>query len=74
MVVVVVHREWVARENGATPVVARGGSYWLNHEVLAMAVVLSFDAAAMEVVGLIQRWRDQVRREEKRGLRLNLFA
>ena len=38
--VVVVHREWVARENGATPVVARGGSYWLNHGVLAMAVVL----------------------------------
>ena len=31
----------------------------------------------MEVVGLIQRWRDQVRREEKereRGLRLNFFA
>ena len=31
----------------------------------------------MEVVSLIQRWRDQVRREEKereRGLRLNVFA
>ena len=40
VVVVVVHREWVARENGATPVVARGGSYGLNYGVLAMAVVL----------------------------------
>ena len=40
VVVVVVHREWVARENGATLVVARGGSYWLNHGVLIMAVVL----------------------------------
>ena len=37
-------------------------------------LVLSFEALAMEVVGLIYRWRDQVRREEKRGLRLNLFA
>ena len=39
--------------------------------------MLSFEALAMEVVGLIQRWRDQVRREEKereRGLRLNVFA
>ena len=35
---------------------------------------MSFEALAMEVVGLIYRWRDQVRREEKRGLRLNLFA
>ena len=36
-------------------------------------LVLSFEAPAMEVVGLIQRWRDQVRREEKereRGLRI----
>ena len=35
--------------------------------------MLSFEAPAMEVVGLIQRWRDQVRREEKereRGLRI----
>ena len=40
VVVVVVHREWVARENGATPVVARGGSYELNYGALAMAVVL----------------------------------
>ena len=40
-------------------------------------LVLSFEALAMEVVGLIQRWRDQVRREEKereRGLRLNVFV
>ena len=40
-------------------------------------LVLSFEAPAMEVVGLIQRWRDQVRREEKereRGLRLNVVA
>ena len=39
--------------------------------------MLSFEALAMEIVGLIQRWRDQVRREEKereRGLRLNVFA
>ena len=39
--------------------------------------MLSFETPAMEVVGLIQRWRDQVRREEKereRGLRLNIFA
>ena len=39
--------------------------------------MLSFEASAMEIVGLIQRWRDQVRREEKereRGLRLNVFA
>ena len=39
--------------------------------------MLSFEALAMEVVGLIQRWRDQVRREEKereRGLRLNVVA
>ena len=39
--------------------------------------MLSFEAPAMEVVGLIQRWRDQVRREEKereRGLRHNVFA
>ena len=39
--------------------------------------MLSFEAPAMEVVGLIQRWRDQVRREEKereKGLRLNVFA
>ena len=38
---------------------------------------MSFETPAMEVVGLIQRWRDQVRREEKereRGLRLNVFA
>ena len=38
---------------------------------------MSFEASAMEIVGLIQRWRDQVRREEKereRGLRLNVFA
>ena len=35
---------------------------------------MSFEAPAMEVVGLIQRWRDQVRREEKRGLRLNHFC
>ena len=38
--------------------------------------MLSFEAPAMEVVGLIQRWRDQVRREEKereRGLRFNVF-
>ena len=40
VVVVVVHREWVARENGATPVVACGGSYGLKHGVLTMAVVL----------------------------------
>ena len=40
-------------------------------------LVLSFEASAMEIVGLIQRWRDQVRREEKereRGLRLNVFT
>ena len=39
--------------------------------------MFSFEASAMEVMGLIQRWRDQVRREEKereRGLRLNVFA
>ena len=39
--------------------------------------MLSFEAPAMEVVGSIQKWRDQVRREEKemeRGLRLNVFA
>ena len=38
--------------------------------------MLSFEALTMEVMGLIQRWRDQAgeeRREEKRGLRLNLF-
>jgi len=40
-------------------------------------LVLSFEALAMEVVGLIQRWRDWVRREEKereKGLRLNQFC
>ena len=40
-------------------------------------LMLSFEDSAMEVVGLIQRWRDQVRREEKereRGLRFNVFA
>ena len=39
--------------------------------------MLSFEAPTLEVVDLIQRWRDQVRREEKereRGLRLNVFA
>ena len=38
---------------------------------------MSFEASAMEVVGLIQRWRDQVRREVKegqRGLRVIVFA
>ena len=38
--------------------------------------MLSFKALAMEIVGLIQRWRDQVRREEKereRGLRVMLL-
>ena len=35
--------------------------------------MLRFEVPAMEVVGLIQRWRDQVRREEKRGLRLESF-
>ena len=38
---------------------------------------MSFETSAMEVVGLIQKWRDQVRREEKemeRGLRPNVFA
>ena len=38
--------------------------------------MLSFEVLAMEIVGLIQRWRDHVRREEKereRGLRLNVF-
>ena len=38
---------------------------------------MSLETPAMEVVGLIQRWRDQVRREGKerreQGLRLNLF-
>ena len=42
--------------------------------------MLSFEAPAMEVMGLIQRWRERVRREEKqrerervKGSRLNLF-
>ena len=38
--------------------------------------MLSFEAPAMEVVSLIQSWRDQVRREEKereRGIRHNVF-
>ena len=37
--------------------------------------MLSFEALTMEVVGLIQRWRDWVRREEKeRERRLRLKA
>ena len=38
---------------------------------------MSFKAPTMEVMGLSQRWRDRVRKEEKereRGLRLNVFA
>ena len=61
-------------QKAVTGVVACGGSYWLNHGILAMVVVLvawlglSFEAPAMEVMGLIQRWRDQAgeeRREER---------
>ena len=38
-------------------------------------LVLSFEASVMGVMGLIQRWRDRVRREEtERGRCLIIFA
>ena len=36
--------------------------------------MLSFEAPAMEVLGLIQRWRDRARREEKERERARLKA
>ena len=35
---------------------------------------MSFEAPAMEVLGLIQRWRDRARREEKERERARLKA
>ena len=53
------------------------GRWWFKLRPQDWWLVLSFETSAMEVVGLIQKWRDQVRREEKemeRGLRLNVFV
>ena len=47
------------------------GFLWLDVCVLCWQwgwwLVLSFEALAMAFMGLIQRWRDRVRREEKEG-------
>ena len=46
------------------------GRWWFKLRSWDWWLVLSFEAPTMEVVGLIQRWRDQVERREREGERL----